>query len=330
MPEILVSVVGISYNQAPFIEEALHSITEQDHPHIELILIDDASTDHSPKAIEDFFQKQTVSFPVKFIFHSENRGNCASFNEALALCKGKYVIDFALDDVMLPERISRQVNFFEQCSSKTGIIFSNAEIISEKGSLLKYHYPINSQKKALSPPPQGKVFRNILEGYFICPPTMMMRRSMLLELGGYDGNLAYEDFDLWIRASQNYEFAYQDFISTRYRKSLQSLSKRFRQKRQNPLLASTLIVLEKAYQYCQEDLDFKVLAKNTEYHQRQCFYTENFELMKKYSNFLQKADLKPHQSFLSKIISFLGNLRIRVSFLYSLYLWVQTKKSIFR
>lgn len=326
MSDILVSVVGISYNQAPFIEAALRSIVEQDYPYIELILVDDASTDNSPKVIEDFFQKHTVSFPVKFIFHQENRGNCASFNEALAICKGKYIVDFALDDVMLPERISRQVAFFEQCSTETGIIFSNAEIISETGSLLQYHYPIDAQKKALSPPPQGKVFRNILAGYFICPPTMMMRKSMLIELGGYDTSLAYEDFDLWVRASQSYEFAYQDFVSTRYRRSSLSLSKKFYQKQNNPLLSSTLIVLEKAYQYCQEELDFKILVKNAEYHHRQCFYTENFELMKKYNNFLQKANLKPYRSFLSKLIAFLGNLHLRVSWLYGWYLKLQAKR----
>ena len=325
MPEILVSVVAISYNHASFIEEALNSLIKQDYPHIELIIIDDASTDASQEVIKNFFAENKTNLPVTLIFHQKNRGNCASFNEGLALCKGKYVIDFALDDVMLAERISRQVAFFEQCSPQTGIIFSNAEIISENGNFLKYHYPIDKQKKALSPPPQGKVFRNILERYFICPPTMMMRRSMLLELGGYDETLAYEDFDLWVRASPSYEFAYQDFISTRYRQSASSLSNKFYQKRQNDLLASTLNVLEKAYQYCKEDLDFKVLVKNAEFHQRLCFYTENFELMKKYDNFLQKASLQTYRSYRSKIINFLGNLKLRIWFLYNFYLKFQRK-----
>jgi glycosyltransferase involved in cell wall biosynthesis len=327
MPEILVSVVAISYNHASFIEEALNSLIKQDYPHIELIIIDDASTDASQEVIKNFFAENKTNLPVTLIFHQKNRGNCASFNEGLALCKGKYIIDFALDDVMLAERISKQVAFFEQCSPQTGIIFSNAEIISENGHLLKYHYPIDRQKKALSLPPQGKVFRNILERYFICPPTMMMRKSMLLELGGYDENLAYEDFDLWVRASQNYEFAYQDCISTRYRQSASSLSNKFYQKRQNDLLASTLNVLEKAYQYCKEDLDFKVLVKNAEFHQRLCFYTENFELMKKYDKFLDKMNLRAYRSSLSRIINFFGNLRLRVWFLYDFYLKLKHKKN---
>lgn len=319
MSQALVSVVCISYNHAFFIEEALFSILQQDYPHIELIVVDDASHDESQAIIRNFFQANTVPFPVKFIFHTENRGNCKSFNEALALCQGKYLIDFALDDVMLAGRISRQVDFFEKCSPQTGIIFSNAEIISETGKFIKYHYATDSAGKTISPPPQGKVFRELLQAYFICPPTMMLRKSMLAELGGYDETLAYEDFDLWIRASQNYEFAYQDFVSTRYRKSTQSLSQQFYRKKNNPLLASTLIVLEKAYNYCQTDLDFKMLAKNAEYHQRQCFFTENFGLLKKYNNFLQKPGLKAHRSAVSRFVIFLGKLRIRVSFLYAWY-----------
>lgn len=329
MYQVLVSIVGISYNQVSFIEEALTSILQQNYPHIELIVVDDASSDKSQEIIKYFFKIHQVDFPIHFIFHQENQGNCKSFNEALALCKGKYIIDFALDDVMLPERISKQVAFFEQCSPQTGIIFSNAEIISEKSDFIQYHYAINSEKKAIKPPPQGKVFRNILEKYFICPPTMMLRKTMLIELGGYDENLAYEDFDLWIRASQKYEFAYQDFVSTCYRKNPKSLSQQFYTKRKNTLLASTLLVLEKAYQYCQYDLDFKVLVKNIEYHQRQCFFSENFELLEKYSNFLKKANLKNYRSILSEIIALLGKLRVRVSFFYQWYLKLRNSKNHF-
>ncbi|GAB4125643.1 MAG: hypothetical protein OHK0045_10070 [Raineya sp.] len=327
MSEILVSIVGISYNHAPFIEEALHSICQQNYPCIELIVVDDASTDSSRAIIEDFFQKNHVPFPKKLIFHQENMGNCKSFNEALALCKGEYIIDFALDDVMLSERVGKQVAFFEQCSPQTGIIFSNAEIIAENGDFIRHHYAVDKNGAVLASPPQGKVFRAILEKYFICPPTMMMRKTMLEELNGYDESLAYEDFDLWVRASQKYEFAYQDIISTRYRQSPKSLSQQFYQKGKNTLLASTLSVLEKAYTYCKEDLDFKALAKNAEYHQRQCFFTENFELLEKYKIFLQKTELKAYRSLVSILLSLAGKLRFRVSFLYVWYLRLKNKKN---
>jgi glycosyltransferase involved in cell wall biosynthesis len=329
MPPPFVSIIAISYNHAPFIQEALFSILQQDYPNIELIVVDDASIDKSQEAIKHFFESHQVNFPTYFIFHQENQGNCKSFNEALALCKGRYIIDFALDDVMLPERIGRQVVFFEQCSPQTGIIFSNAEIIAENGDFIKYHYALDSNGTTRSLPPQGKVFRELLAKHFICPPTMMMRKTMLSELGGYDESLAYEDFDLWIRASQNYEFAYQDFVSTRYRQSQQSLSQKFYQKKQNPLLHSTLIVLEKAFGYCKESLDFKVLVKNIEYHQRQCFYSENFELLEKYSTFLQKSELKVYRSLVSILISLAGKIRFRVSFLYAFYLKIKKSSNLF-
>jgi hypothetical protein len=111
---------------------------------------------------------------------------------------------------------------------------------------------------------------------------------MLEDLGGYDESLAYEDFDIWVRASQNYDFAYLDEVTTLYRKHQNSLSQRFYQKRQNILLKSTLKVLEKAYTYCKTEADFRALARNAHYHLRQCYFSENFELVEQYANFFEK------------------------------------------
>jgi glycosyltransferase involved in cell wall biosynthesis len=315
----LVSVIALSYNHAPFIEIALQSLWKQSFQDWELIIVDDASSDNSPKIIRHFLKQNPCQKVKACILHKKNQGNCASFNEALSLADGKYIVDFALDDVMLANRLERQVDFFEKLSTKVGLIFSNAQIINEKGEFLKYHYPIDRQGRAKVKVPQENFFRAVLEKYFICPPTMMFRKSMLEELGGYDESLAYEDFDMWIRASQNYDFAYLDEVTTLYRKHQNSLSQRFYQKKQNVLLQSTLKVLEKAYVYCKTEADFQALARNARYHLRQCYFSENFELLEQYANFLKNKNLLRYKNCFTIIIQYLAEKKINLSWLYQMY-----------
>jgi glycosyltransferase involved in cell wall biosynthesis len=314
-----VSIIAISYNHTLYLEEALTSILQQTYPNIELIIIDDASTDDSVLKIEKFLQTHTFKFPVVWIKHTVNQGNCKSFNEGFALSSGKYIIDFALDDVMLPQRIAQQVDFFEKQSESVGIIFTNAQLINGQGAFLKYHYSVDNQQKTLQKPPQGKVFVDILQKYFICPPTMMFSRTLVENLKGYDETLAYEDFDFWIRASQSYEFAYLDEVTTLYRRTSTALSQQFYQNKNNPLLASTLRVLEKASGFCKNDLERKALAQNAQYHLRQCFFTENFTLMVAYADFLERNLLTKYLNFSTKFSLFLGKKRLKISKLYQIY-----------
>ncbi len=315
----LVSVIALSYNHAPFIEMALQSLWKQSFQYWEVIVVDDASSDNSPEIIRQFLSQNPCQKVKACIFHEKNQGNCVSFNQALALAEGKYVVDFALDDVMLPRRLEQQVNFFEKQSTQVGLIFSNAQIIDEKGKLLKHHYPVDTQGKAKVKVPKENFFRAVLEKYFICPPTMMFRKSMLEDLGGYDESLAYEDFDIWVRASQNYDFAYLDEVTTLYRKHQNSLSQRFYQKRQNILLKSTLKVLEKAYTYCKTEADFRALARNAHYHLRQCYFSENFELVEQYANFLKNKNLLGYKNCFTTTILYLAEKKVNLSWLYQMY-----------
>lgn len=315
----LVSVIALSYNHAPFIETALKSLWKQSFQHWEVIVVDDASSDDSPEIIQHFLKQNPCQKVKACILHEKNQGNCVSFNEALMLAEGKYIVDFALDDVMLASRLERQVNFFEKQPTKVGLIFSNAQIIDEKGRFLKYHYPIDKHGRAKVKVPKENFFRAVLEKYFICPPTMMFRKSMLEDLGGYDESLAYEDFDIWVRASQNYDFAYLDEPTTLYRKHRNSLSQKFYQKRQNALLQSTLKVLEKAYLYCKTEADFLALARNTHYHLRQCYFSENFELVGQYANFLKSKNLLGHKNCFTAVVLYLTEKKINFSWLYQLY-----------
>jgi glycosyltransferase involved in cell wall biosynthesis len=243
-----VTVVCLCYNHARFVAEALDSVKHQTYPSIDLIIVDDASTDLSQDAI---VQWMNSNHGATFLPLPVNLGNCRAFNAGLRKAQGAYVIDLAADDVLLPQRIARGVELLESLPD-TGIQFSDAELIDEQGTRLGYH----SDRFPHASIPHGWVFRDVVSRYFINSPTMMIRRSLLDELGGYDEALAYEDFDLWVRASRIAPFAYLPEVLVKRRVLRNSLGKR--QFSFNSMQSrSTFAVCQKALALCrsQEDLD---------------------------------------------------------------------------
>lgn len=182
MSNPLVTVICLCYNHERFVTEAVESVINQTYKNLQIIVVNDASTDNSVNQIKLLAQKyphlQTIILP-------QNQGNCKAFNLAFQQAKGKYIIDFATDDVMFANRIAEQVSFFEQQTEQVGVIFSNAINIDEQGNELNLHTETNALI------PQGNVFSDVLARYFICPPTMMVKKEVLDKLIGYDESLAY-------------------------------------------------------------------------------------------------------------------------------------------
>ena len=237
-----VTIVALCHNHTSFLREALDSILNQTYSPLEVWLVDDSSTDGSV----DFLREYAARNPAwHLLLLSENVGNCRAFNLAFHQSKGEFIIDFATDDVLLPERIARQVAVFQAAAPTVGMVFSNAELIRENGQLLGLHHRPDNYGRQQPRPASGWVFAEVLRRYFISTPTMMMRRVCLEQLGGYDEALAYEDFDFWVRASREWQFTYLDEVTTRKRKHPRSMSSRAYQPN-DPYLASTIRVCEKA------------------------------------------------------------------------------------
>ncbi|MCS6831962.1 MAG: glycosyltransferase, partial [Flammeovirgaceae bacterium] len=258
-------------------------------PLLEIIVVDDASQDNSVEQIRHFLTEH-AEVDICFIQLSENVGNCQAFNIGLKRAQGKYVVDFAADDVMMPERIATQVAFFEQLPEKYGVIFSDVLEIDECSRPIKTYYRRNASGKLLQPPPQGFVYEHLLRRAFISPPSMMYRRSMLEELGGYDESLSYEDYDLWVRSGKKYYYGFQDAILTQRRILSSSHSQGFYAKKQNKHLASTLKVCEKAFLQNEKDSEHRALAVSVRYHWRLAIFTENFTIAEEFYKLLCRID----------------------------------------
>lgn len=339
----LVSVICLCYNHACFLEEALNSILSQTYQNIEIFIVDDASQDESKEKINEIIADYELkilqnSQPLKHIRifdNIKNLGNCDSFNIALAHSKGKYIIDFATDDILMPTHIQKLVDVFEKLDDDFGVIFTNAMYINELSEDIKTHFQTNKQLQTIQKIPQGEpngfLFKDILENYLICAPTMMMKKDVFdnLKIGiqGYDATLSYEDFDFWVRTTPNWKYFYLDVCLVKKRISHFSLSNKFYQKKdnthQNILLKDTLKILKKALLFCKNQQEYEALAKNTFYHLRQSFFVEDFDLVKQYKDFIKVNNLSNYLPLFSKILlkmlSLLSKCNIKTNFLYNFY-----------
>jgi GT2 family glycosyltransferase len=174
------------------------------------------------------------------IMNGKNLGYCKTFNKAYQLSKGKYIIDLSADDLLMPDRIEEGVNVLEKAGEDYGVTFSDAQYMDEQGNPIRLH----SEKFPHETIPGGEVYKEVIQRYFICSPTMMFRKSVLDSLNGYDEALAFEDFDFWIRASRNFKFIYSPSVLVKKRVLSTSMSaKQF--ERSNPQRWSTLEVCKK-------------------------------------------------------------------------------------
>lgn len=280
----LVTVICLCYNHSSYVIDAIDSVLRQTYSNIELIVVDDGSEDDSQFVIK---QKCDLTPEIRFIGLEENIGNCRAFNMALSYANGEYIIDLAADDVLLPPRVEHGVNEFIQHDDTYGVNFTNAEIISSKGEHNKYFYPIDSQGRSLERIAEGDVFLDLISRYYICPPSMMYKRDVLMKLGGYDENLTYEDFDFWVRSSRFYKYCYTDkvLVKKRILKNSKS-SNQF--KLLNKHTYSTFLVIEKALSLIKTTEEKQALLRRARYELRKAIQYLNLGTAIRYFDLLKR------------------------------------------
>jgi glycosyltransferase involved in cell wall biosynthesis len=243
----LVTIICLCYNHEAYVVESLNSVINQSYPFIELIIVDDCSTDSSKTIITTWLEKNSK---IQFIANETNLGNTKSFNKALKLTKGEFIIDLAADDILLPNCVTLQIAAFRNSLYKNlGVVYGNVELISENGSFASFYFPVNNQKKAIENRITGDIYQSVLSGgNSICSVSAMIKKTVFDHLQGYDETLAYEDLDFWIRASRQYEFDFIDEPLVQKRIVANSLGSDFFKKkdaRARKINHSTYLILKK-------------------------------------------------------------------------------------
>ncbi|MEO1253559.1 MAG: glycosyltransferase [Bacteroidota bacterium] len=288
----LVSVICLCYNHAEYVLEAIRSVWNQSYKNIELIVVDDGSTDESKVIIE----KELKNSKAQFVSLNENVGMCAAFNFGLHRSSGQFIIDLAADDILLEDRIGVGVEDFKNNGNKPTVHFSDAWICDINGEKISSFYQRDTLGNLLERVPYGDIYLELITSYFICAPTMMIHREILEFLKGYDEDLVYEDFDFWIRSSRHFPYIFNDTALVKKR-VLQDSDSTNQFALRNKHSRTTLKVCQKISNLNKSQVEDSALVKRCYYEIRLCFKSLNLELIFSYLKliFLLKRRISTNQ-----------------------------------
>jgi glycosyltransferase involved in cell wall biosynthesis len=188
----MLSVIIPTYNRAAWLEEAIHSVLEQDHfldsPDFELLVVDDGSQDHTRELVA------ALGSPVRYLYQ-EHRGVSAARNTGLEAAAGEFVAFLDSDDLWKPQKISRQLAFMRK--HPESVCCCTEEIWIRHGRFVN---PRKKHKKH-----SGWVFDKFLPLCLLSLSSALFQRSVFEEIGGFDEDLpACEDYDLGLRLAHRY------------------------------------------------------------------------------------------------------------------------------
>ncbi|CAN5733849.1 hypothetical protein BH10BAC2_BH10BAC2_16360 [soil metagenome] len=207
----LITIGMSSYNYARYIKAALDSLLTQTYTNIELIIIDDYSKDNSVEIIENWISENDIQ--CTFVRHNENIGITKTSNEFVKLAKGKYLTLAASDDIMLPERIEKQVDILEEAGEEYGMCYALPEYMNEDGKILNYEW-----KKSISEFYEGDVLEDYVHRRFwFITPTSLIRTAAYAKTGLYDERILIEDYNFFLRLVACYKVKYCSYPCIIYR-----------------------------------------------------------------------------------------------------------------
>jgi len=186
---VLVSAVIPTFNRAKFIAHAVDSALAQDYPDLEIIVVDDGSTDETADILSVYRDKGVT------VLSQANRGVSAARNAGIARAKGELVALLDSDDYWLGGKISRQVEY---------MLLAGYEICQTEEIWIRRGRRVNPRKHHAKP--SGRIFKPSLKRCLVSPSCVMFTRSFWDRVGPFDESLpACEDYDLWLRAGLRYE-----------------------------------------------------------------------------------------------------------------------------
>lgn len=188
----LVSVIIPCYNHEKFITDCIQSVIDQSYTRLELIIIDDGSSDGSFNQIKGMVRACEDRFENFYYRTRKNRGLCNTLNEALKLCNGEFVTIIASDDQMLINKIQLQVDYAVNYSEVTSF-YGGVQLLDSNSNLIK----------SVNPSLRVYTFDDIfIHDFILYAPTQFHRLKDIISLGGFDPNVKIEDWDLLLRLTE--------------------------------------------------------------------------------------------------------------------------------
>jgi glycosyltransferase involved in cell wall biosynthesis len=215
----LVTVIIPSFNHAQYIEQSVKSILDQTYRNLELIVVDDGSTDDTMAALAGFTD------PRFRVVEQENSGPSAAINHGLRLARGEFLALLGSDDIAEPGRIAGQVEVLQ--ATRHSAVFSKPAVIDAEGIA----QPNDDQVRIFDSLPEGNTAADHIRmlfyrGNYFCAPSACIRRAAVERVGFFHEGLVHlQDLDYWIRMfGQAMTCVVQEHKLVRYRRHGRNLS----------------------------------------------------------------------------------------------------------
>jgi glycosyltransferase involved in cell wall biosynthesis len=206
MKQPTVSVIVTCYNYAKYLEGCLKSILNQTYQDYELVIVNDGSTDNTDDVIARFLDNKKVIY-----INQSNTGQAIATNNGIIRASGEFIAFLDADDLWEPTKLEKQVSLFTRDS--IGVVFSRMKFINEEG--LPLYKEVTGKHYT---PRSGYVTDALLFENFVPYSSTVVRKLCFEKFGMF--NSEYKnglDWDLWLRISKEYEFAFVDEPLLSYR-----------------------------------------------------------------------------------------------------------------
>lgn len=221
MPQPLVSVIIPSYNHARYLGGTLDSVLAQSYRPLEVIVVDDASTDGTSGVLAAYADRVTA-----IRLERNSGGPARPRNAAIQLARGEVLSIFDSDDLMRPEKLAREVSLLERFPD-IPLVFSDFENFQADGRVERFlqtgHEDFVRMPKLRLDAGEYRIrscdaFDTLIADNFIGTSGIVMRRSLVEAVGGFDEGLGNsDDIDFLFRASRKFDFGYLDTVLHRRR-----------------------------------------------------------------------------------------------------------------
>lgn len=202
-----IDVVIPAYNAGAFIAQTLQSLLLQDAPINSVIVVNDGSVDDTQAKVRAF-QEQNPQLKIVLI-DQDNAGLSAARNAGIRQSKADYIALLDADDLWRSRKLSSQIAIFQKSQNpQLGVVYCAYELIDAAGKLLP-----NKAQTLIAPKLRGNVYKHLLRGNFISGSgsSVLIARTVFEQVGLFDQQLkACEDWDMWLRIAQHYQFDYVD------------------------------------------------------------------------------------------------------------------------
>jgi GT2 family glycosyltransferase len=198
-PEPRVTVIMPARDRARYIEQAIASVLAQTRPDLELIVVDDGSTDATPQLVA------AIRDPRLRYLRQEPRGIGAAMNTGLRVARGYYIARLDSDDIWRPDLLEVLAAVLDS-DSDVDVAYARGQAMNRYGELLDHRQGAPMRFS-------GDALRSMVFDDFTCNVALLARHNCIERVGGYDESLpANEDWDMWLRVARHSRFVFVDRV----------------------------------------------------------------------------------------------------------------------